>query len=235
MASYGARYHSDLTINGSRWIDSRSMVETFWNSMQIRRIASFKLASELKALQNKIKKWTKEFGDKLEESTRPYISELAKLDMREMEGPLCVGDRDRRDVVRKGVAYNMNLETISCRQKAKEKWLKKGDHNTKYFHCFANYRRKCNYLEEININSVVIRGNSEIRDKGKDYFQQLYEENERCRPMLHNLDFKQIRANSREGIEKRFTEEEVVGCVMDYNGGKALGPDRFNTKFVQAF
>lgn len=150
----------------NKWLKTdgfKSMVEMFWKGLQIRGTASFKLASKLKALKNKIKKRTKEFRNKLEESTRTYISELAKLDMKEMEGPLCVRDRDGRDVVRKEVAYNMNLETISCRQKAREKWLKEGDCNTKYFHCFANYKRKCNYVEEININSVLVRGNLEMR------------------------------------------------------------------------
>lgn len=61
----------------------------------------------------------------------------------------------------------------------------------------------------------------------------MYEKNERCRPKLHNLDFKQIRAN--EGIEKRFTEEGVFGSVMDCNGDKVSGPDGFNMKFVQEF
>lgn len=42
-------------------------------------------------------------GDKLEESTWAYISELADLELQEMERTLCARDRDRRDVVRKQV------------------------------------------------------------------------------------------------------------------------------------
>lgn len=75
---------------------------------------------------------------------------------------------------KKEIAHNLNLEAISWRQKVKEKWLIDGDRNTKFFHCLANYRRKCNYVEEIAINGKECRGNAEVRDMTRSYFQQLY-------------------------------------------------------------
>lgn len=222
----------------NKWLKTegfRYMVEMCWNDLQIQGTTSFRLASKLKTLKNEIKIWTKEVGDKLKENTRAYINELAELDLREMEGHLCAAERERREAVKKELTHNMNLEAISWRQKVREKWLKDGERNTKYFHCLANYRRKCNFVEEIKIDGMVVSGNSEIREKVRDYFHQLYKEKKRCRPKLDNLDFKQLKAVSREEIEERFTEEEVYGCLMDCNGDKTPGPDRFNMKFVQEF
>lgn len=99
---------------------------------------NFRLAYKLRALKSEIKKWTKEVGDKMEVSTLAYINHLTKLGILEVEGPLCARDREKRGVVKREMAYYMNLDTNSWRQKVREKWLKKGDRNTKYFHCMEN-------------------------------------------------------------------------------------------------
>lgn len=46
---------------------------------------------------------------------------------------------------------------------------------------------------------------------------------------------KQICADNCKGIEERFIDEEVFGCLRDCNGDKALGPNGFNMKFLQEF
>lgn len=51
----------------------------------------------------------------------------------------------------------MSLEAIFWRQKAREKWLKGGDRNTKYFDSMTNYRRKNNYVEELSISGETVR------------------------------------------------------------------------------
>lgn len=61
-----------------------------------------------------------------------------------MEGKLSEQGRVRWEELRKEVAAVMNLETISWRQKVRERWIKEGDSNTRYFHYMANFRRKNN-------------------------------------------------------------------------------------------
>lgn len=65
----------------------------------------------------------------------------------------------RRELLRVDLANRINMEEVSWRQKARERWLKEGDMNTRYFHCLTSYRRRCNYVEEIIIDNNSIQGN----------------------------------------------------------------------------
>lgn len=69
--------------------------------------------------------------------------------------------------------------------------FKDGDKNTGYFYCFANHRRRCNYVEELLFNCGCITGNS-MREAAKDFFQDLYEEKFARRPRLDDLQFKRM-------------------------------------------
>lgn len=49
------------------------------------------------------------------------LEELVELDTLEMEGLLCEKGRERRVTLKNDIATNMNMETISWRQKVREK------------------------------------------------------------------------------------------------------------------
>lgn len=145
------------------------------------------------------------------------------------------GDKERRAALKKEIAANMNLEVISLRQKARDKWLKEGDRNTKYFHCLANFRRKNNYVQEMEFEGKVVKGNDNLGEKAHLYFQNLYREEEERRPLLDDLTFKKLSIVSRAFLEARFSEKEVWGCLGECNGDKTPGPDGFNMKFTKIF
>lgn len=127
------------------------------------------------------------------------------------------------------------MEAISWKQKCREKWLKDGDKNTKYFHYLANHHRRSNYVDEILVDDCRFDGNAAMREAAKSYFQNLYSEDFHLRPGLDLLQFSKIDNSYNSQLEAEFSEEEILNGLPTYDGDKAPGPDSFNLKFLQEY
>jgi hypothetical protein len=69
----------------------------------------------------------------------------------------------------------MEPKVLKWRQRAKENWLKHGDHNTKYFHACANQRQKGNRIVQIqDENGRVCTTNDAIANAFVQYYQHLF-------------------------------------------------------------
>lgn len=183
-----------------------------WKSRNVSGTASFIFASKLKTLRNEIKIWAKDMDSKADMLIKKNLEELDALDNLDMDGMLDDNGKERRGKLKTDLASNMSREAISWRQKARYKLLKEDEKNTKYFHFLANYKKKNNYIEEMCTNGERICGNGELRQKSREYYQNLYREDGGQRPCLDDLFFKQISDTSRASLEVPFTEEEVLIC-----------------------
>lgn len=106
----------------------------------------------------------------MERTISNNLKEIELLNLKEMERNLGEGDREKKEYIKKDLAINLHLETISWRQKVREKWLSDGDRNTRYFHSMTNYRRKNNYVEELWVDGEAVRGNEAMREKARLFF-----------------------------------------------------------------
>lgn len=63
-------------------------------------------------------------------------------------------------------------EDVKQKQRAKKKWYKRGDKNTKYFHTCATQRHRHNKIQRIkNLYGTVVTFQAKIEEVFKNYFQ----------------------------------------------------------------
>ena len=77
---------------------------------------------------------------------------------------------------RKGELEELILrEEIHWRQKAKVKWVKEGDCNSKFYHKVANDMRNRKYIKELeNERGLVLKNAESITEEILHYFEKLY-------------------------------------------------------------
>ena len=63
------------------------------------------------------------------------------------------------------------------------------------------------------------------------FYEKLYTEDDYQRPLLDGLQFFVLSDEELEGLDRPFTEDEVLVVVKDFNGDKAPSPDGFNMAF----
>ncbi|KAM0062164.1 putative RNA-directed DNA polymerase [Helianthus debilis subsp. tardiflorus] len=69
----------------------------------------------------------------------------------------------------------------------------------------------------------------------KNYFEQLFKEENHCRPSLINNRFKVLSSEQSALLVKRFSKDEIKEAVWDCGGDKTPGPDGFTFSFIRHF
>jgi hypothetical protein len=132
------------------------------------------LAQKLKALKGDLKVWNKEvFGD-MGLKRQQLECELQALDEKESLSSLTSAERLIREDCRAELESVAHLEETSWRQKSRMLWLKEDDNNTKFFHKLANSHRRSNYMEKVELDGVVYKEETEVREKVVHFYESLY-------------------------------------------------------------
>ncbi|RVW35353.1 Transposon TX1 uncharacterized 149 kDa protein [Vitis vinifera] len=112
--------------------------------------------------------------------------------------------------LRKGELEELILrEEIHWRQKARVKWVKEGDCNSKFFHKVANGRGDLTYFEKLYASPI-----------GESW-------------SIEGLDWSPISEESAIRLDAPFTEEEISKAIFQMDRDKAPGPDGFTIAVFQ--
>lgn len=120
-------------------------------------------------------------------------------------------------------------------QRARVKWLREGDRNTKFFHATAIQRRGKNRIQKIQNN----RG-SWVEGK-EDTFEAILEHYEEVYKSEASFDYEQCLSNNpvivtsfmNDQLIRTVTEDEIQRAIFSLGALKAPRPDGFNGLFFQ--
>ncbi|RVW27722.1 Transposon TX1 uncharacterized 149 kDa protein [Vitis vinifera] len=127
-----------LKTCGSKLMGSRIFLGVGGRGRGGRGRASFRLATKMKVMKEKIKEWNRDVFGRLEANKNSALQQVAFWD---------------------GVESERSLTEVS-----RELWLKEGDKNTGFFHRMANAHRRNNSLDKIKINGGWLAEEQEVRE-----------------------------------------------------------------------
>ena len=101
------------------------------------------------------------------------------------------------------------------RQKAREKWIKEGDCNTRYFHLLMNSKRLNTEVKGVFINDTWVEDPISVKEEVRRFFNERFTEPEQHRPDLNGTRFHGIGLHQNEMLVANFLEDEIQMAVWE--------------------
>ncbi|RVW71546.1 Transposon TX1 uncharacterized 149 kDa protein [Vitis vinifera] len=175
IRSSGDQHLLGLRICGCNIIISKRALAVGGENLKENGWEGHKFMRKLQFVKAKLKDWNKNTFGMLKERKKTISDEIANIDAIEQEGALS-SDLAAQRAIRKGELEELILrEEIHWKQKAKIKWVKEGDCNSKLFHKVANGRRNKNFIKILeNERGLVLDSSESITEEILLYFKKLY-------------------------------------------------------------
>ena len=213
----------------------RKMVEESWNGIQQSGWGGYVLKEKIKRLKQRLKVWNKEqFGDTFMKFKK-IEEELNKLETDSANRHLTPIEIETRKHLQEELWSAAQSHESLLRQKARSKWIREGDCNTRYFHLIMNARRRNNCLKGVMVDRSWIEEPTRVKEEVRSFFMRCFQEPEQVRQRLDGIPFQTIESHQSDMLEERFKEEEVKRAVWECESEKSLGPDGINFKFIKSF
>ena len=123
------------------------------------------MKEKLKILKQKIKLWNKDhFGD-ISEKIKQIQLELNHLEVSSNISLLSPDTAAARKKLQEDLWTAAQAHESLLRQKARTKWIKEGDCNSKYFHRLINYNRRVNAVKGVQIGGSWVEEPTRVKEE----------------------------------------------------------------------
>lgn len=134
--------------------------------------------------------------------------------------------------------YNEVLaqEELLWYQQSREKWVKLGNMNTKFFHAQTVIRRRRNKIAGLDINGIWCTNEGVLQNEALLYFKQVFQSNDFCNPYSLSINcFPSISQQLQPLLILPVSLDEVKNALFSMGPYKAPGPDGFQPIFFRTY
>ncbi|GKV50623.1 hypothetical protein SLEP1_g57323 [Rubroshorea leprosula] len=191
------------------------------------------MPAKAKAVKGVLKGWNKEVFGNMEALYGQAVKKVEQVDMQNE-----VSDLEEAEIVKRQEGFSEMWDCIRKReliwkQKSRNKWVREGDANTRFFHIVAIGRRAHNNIAGLMCEGVWCEEPDAVKNESAKYFRKLFQGDSWNRPKPADLKFQQISEEKKEWLERPFSVEEIEEGLRSCDGSKAPGPDGFNFNFLK--
>jgi len=169
----------------------------------------FVLKEKLKKVKIRFKIWNRDVFSNVNQIEEVLQKKIQELDAHDVEGVLDEEGREERRTLLAEPNRNLFKQEVVIHQKARLKWLKHGDLNSKFFHSVVKWRRVRNGFNGLFVNGLWCEDNDVVKDKVTIFFKIRFEEVARPRVRLDSVSFNFISDVENEILVSSSFEEEV--------------------------
>ena len=130
----------------------KDLIHSWWQGIEVRGSANFRLAANMKEIKQKLKVWNREVFWRLDCNKSSALQRVDFWDWMESERSLTMEKTELKKEAKENYKKCVLLEETHGRQLSREIWLREGDRNTGFFHRMASAHRRNNSLDRIKIN-----------------------------------------------------------------------------------
>ncbi|KAF5463850.1 hypothetical protein F2P56_013978 [Juglans regia] len=193
-----------------------------------------KLAFKLKRMKQALKTWNMDVFGHVEVMIRDIELRIELLDTRLQAG---YEETVEQDLLISKIELDIlkSREESMLEQKAKVKWLKEGDNNTRFFHSILKRRHQTQVKQMLKVDGTLYKCPEAVHDGAVQYFQELlsHEGEGELRELSQFID-KEITEEENKEIPKRPTVEEIWQALFSIPVESSPRPDGFSLGFFRA-
>jgi len=219
----------------------KSKVKEWWaESTSQRGNCMYRFQQRLKSLKNKLKIWNREeFGNIFEDKSR-LESQLQKVTEEVFKSGYNEQLLKEETILQERLQAREKQEEIYWKQKSRNRWLKEGERNTKFFHRSTIHRRIHNRIQQLKLpNGDPTDSREEIESLLVDHFSDLLQETSQDRTRaiatIAACIPNKVSTAQNDLLNKPVDISELEEAIKQMQRGTAPGPDGFTVDFFVHF
>lgn len=157
------------------------------------------------------------------------------LDLKEDKGSLSLDEMEIRRSLQEEFWKIAKMHDSLLFQKLRDRWIKEGDANTRYFHNMVNWIRKVNAIKGLSIQGEWVEDPSLVKGKIKDFFEENFKDRSWTSLTLGGVHFNIVSAADNASLTAYFDLDEIENAMWDCEGDRSPDSDGFNFRFLNHF
>lgn len=173
-----------------------ALVRKSWHGATFCKHDIYKWQENARRLRRNLKGWHINLEGVYMNQKKQAPAKLDKLDKKSEDYLLSLEERECKMVLDTMLKLLRDEET-KWRQRAKEKYMKEGQGNTRYFHLKVSGREKKNFISGLKKDEIEIVGNAELIQHITDFYKDLFGESEISNIRLEGIECNKVDEDDR--------------------------------------
>jgi mannosylglycoprotein endo-beta-mannosidase len=195
------------------------------------------VAGKVRRFRKWSKGWSKNIDSELRNLKKDLMEEYDLLDIIAETEELATEEHARLKFIYREMSNLWLREEVKAKQRSRDRDIKDGDRNTRYFHIVANQRRRKMLVHSLDGPDGPVTDEVAMLHIATNFYKDLFKKEEESRCHLAN-DFaphEQITEEQNSNLESPFTEKEVKKAIFYSYSDGCPGPDGLPFLLLSAF